>query len=264
MEIHKIIILSSFVTTSFLSCPQPQHFYKPVPIDAVLLSHKNQVMINGIVDASILRDQSMGTVSLSYSPTNDLGLRVGLGSGSNGNDDFTNPYISAGYYKNLSHDFLAEIYGGFGMYYHSNTYYESEYAPIKRINYNNYFIQPSIAFINKNIEAALTLRFDYLRRQRTEILADYDASEWKYSFLKYNNYMFLQPGLTVKAGWKKVKFVVGVSKSIPFNKNYSSIYGPDENYFITSEKDIPPADNKFHISTGLSINLDLFTNKKKK
>jgi hypothetical protein len=260
MEISKIIILSSFVTTSLVSCPPPfpQHFYKPQPLDPVLLTHSNQMILNGS------GYPGMFETSLSYSPTAKLGVRLGTGGGSYDYDKFSNTYLSAGYFKSLSNDFFVEAYGGFGMYYYNTIEDDPQYAPVRKINFNNCFIQPSLAFIETNFEAALTFRFDYLRRKKTDVVREYNPSEWKYAFLKHSDYFFLQPGITIKGGWKKKKFMLQVSKSIPFNKNYNSIYGPDDDAYISTGGATAQPDNKFHFAIGMTINLDLANHKNKK
>jgi hypothetical protein len=250
-----LLILSSTLLFSCIRLPPPQHFYRPGPVEPVLLEHKEQLLGN------IIGYNEMSRLSLSYSPANKLGLQLGIGSWQKRNEYYNNPFISAGYYSRFAHIFLAEVYGGIGTYAYKNTDYS---LSIMKINYFNFFLQPSVAFMGKNIEAAFTVRFDYLRRSRTSIIAAYDASEWKYGFLKYRDYSFIQPGITIKGGWKKVKLQLQVSKSFPLNNRYNSIYGPDDEAYYSSGGNTTQLDNYYHLAGGITVDLNVKLFKKKK
>lgn len=250
-------------TISFISCNP--HFYQPRPLEPALLTEIGQLKINTISD-------NMNAVSVAYSPKQNLGLQIGVslnhnktiatdGSGRETkylDENRFNPNISGGYYKKLSSTFLFETYGGIGLY----NYRNSGKAYLLKMNSSNLFIQPSIVFIDKNIEFAFTIRVDNLSRGKT-ILSDSVLTaedQKKYMFLNYKSYYFIQPGLTFRFGTKNYKAQFQISESIPFSNNYRTIYG-DRNRFISlspfSEK------NKINYSLGLNFCINNLLNAKK-
>jgi hypothetical protein len=125
----------------------------------------------------------------------------------------------------------------------------------------NLFLQPSIAFVHNNFDAAFTLRFDYLKRNKTLIkdsVLSADDKE-KYKFLEYNNYAFFQPAITLRAGFKYIKFQFQIAKSIPFSNNYKSIYG----YGVKSIFDLTNDKNKMVFGFGLAGEINNIFKKKK-
>lgn len=204
----------------YLSSCQSPHFYRPKSLEPVLLTQEKQVTLN-------ITSGELPAYSIAYSPLSNFGLQAGaghrIGNNTTYDETYFNPYLSAGYYKKVSSAGLAEIYGGAGIYSYKNKID----APVKSINFSNYFLQPSFALLYKNIDVAFTLRTDYLKRNKTvlDTNAPPDMSSRQYSFLKYDNYFFFQPGVTVRGGIKNVKLVLQMSKSIPFSSQYSSLYG---------------------------------------
>ncbi len=233
------------------------HFYRPKPIEPVLLLQKDQLKINAVAD------DNMSAISVAYSPKNHIGIQAGIGTASGGTSStysngrqvvyqkerYFNPYIAAGYYKNISHNILFEAYTGLGNY----SYKNKAVTYIKSMSIN-VFLQPSIAFIHENFEAAFTLRLDYLNRYKTEKTDSIISPDnlYKYRFLDYTDYFFIQPGFTIKGGFKNVKLQFQISKSFPFNTNYISIYGKSYNLLYPTEIEV---DN--HVTYGLGITMDV-------
>lgn len=262
--LFRIAGLFFFINFYFSSCTP--HFYKPKPLEPVLLTKKNQLKINTITDFSI------GTVSAAYSPKQNLGIQLGVGSNhykSSGTDNtgrdtiylneyYFNPYLSVGYYKNISQDILFEAYGGIGMYNYKNT----AISYLKSMKNINIYIQPTIVYIQKNFDASFTLRIDYFNRNKTRITDSVLSADdvKKYQFLNYKNYFFVQPGFTIKGGLKNVKAQFQISESIPFSKNYRSIYGYGYQFLVF---DTFRNKNKLLYSFGLTIELNDLFNKKK-
>jgi hypothetical protein len=149
-------------------------------------------------------------------------------------EHYLNPYAATGFYKNMSENFLFEMYAGIGMYNYKNN----AVSYLKKMNNINLFLQPSIAFVNNNFDAAFTLRVDNLNRGNTiitdSVLSSDDQN--KYKFLDYKSYLFVQPAITLRAGFKYVKVQFQISKSIPFSSNYSSIYGYGSRLFFDPAK----------------------------
>lgn len=237
---------AAFLIAHLSSCQSP-HFYRPKSLEPVLLTHEKQVTLN-------ITSGELPAYSIAYSPLPNFGLQAGAGhrSGDNTTYDETyfNPYLSAGYYKKVSSAGLAEIYSGAGIYSYKNKID----APVKSINFSNYFLQPSFALLYKNIDVAFTFRTDYLKRNKTvlDTNAPPDMSSRQYSFLKYDNYFFLQPGITVRGGIKNIKLVLQMSKSIPFSDKYSSLYGFTGTAFGGADM----LDNKVKLAIGLMVDFE--------
>jgi hypothetical protein len=229
MKYYSSCLLLTFYSFLFFTACSPR-IYQPKPAEPVLLSKKNQLKINSISDIN------MSTISIAYSPKENFGIQMGVGGNHNEtytinnsgtktsflNEFYFNPYIAAGYYK-LSNQILYEIYGGLGVYKYKNT----ARAYLQKMNNLNLFIQPSVAYVNKNFEVVFTAKIDNLNKGKV-ILSDsvLTAESLKnYNFLDYKSYFFFQPAITIKAGFKFLKFQLQISESIPFSNEYRSIYG---------------------------------------
>lgn len=238
--------LSLFLIAHLLSCQSP-HFYRPKSLEPVLLTHEKQVTLN-------ITSGDIATYSIAYSPMAGLGIQAGAGHRSGESttydESYFNPYLSVGYYKKVSTTGLAEIYAGGGVYNYKNKID----VPVKSIHFSNYFLQPSFALMYKNIDVAFTVRTDYLKRNKTVINTNTppDASSMQYSFLKYDDYFFLQPGVTVRGGIKNIKLVLQMSKSIPFSNKYNSIYGFTGTAFGGADL----LDNRLKLAIGLMVDFE--------
>jgi hypothetical protein len=252
-----------FFTIFIFSCTP--HFYKPKPLEPVLLTEKKEFKLNAISNLS------MSSVSIAYSPDQNFGIQAGLAtnhyksSGTNSgrdtiyiNEYVFDPYLAAGFYKNIATNILFEVYGGIGMYNYKNT----ALSYLKNMNSLNLFIQPSIGYVQNNLDAIFTLRIDYLDRNKTKIkdsvLSQNDQK--KYEFLKYKNYFFIQPGITIRAGLKNFKIQFQVSESIPFSGNYKSIYGYGAQFLVFDSFNNY---NKILYSLGITAGINDLFNKKK-
>jgi hypothetical protein len=247
----------------FLSACTP-HFYQPKPLEPVLLTRADQLKIN------IVSDKNMSAISAAYSPSTNLGLTAGIATNSNkttGTDNngqekifldehYANPYVGIGYFKHFSENFLFETYAGAGTY----TYKNNALSYLKNMKNVDLYLQPSIAFINDYIDVAFTVRIDYLNRGATiikdSVLTQDDQK--RYSFLNYKSYLFAQPGITIRAGFKYVKFQFQISQSIAFNNNYKSIYG------YGSRALLDPYEDRNHIVIGVGISGEINNVFKKK
>jgi hypothetical protein len=247
----------------FISACTP-HFYQPKPIEPVLLTKQDQLKINFIGDINLT------AVSVAYSPKQKMGVQLGMGTNDHKSfstdnmgretfyldEHYFNPYAAVGYYKNISEDFLFETYTGIGVYNYKNN----AVCYLKKMNSINFFIQPSVAFMNDYFDAAFTVRVDYLNRSKT-LLKDSVLSpddQKKYQFLNYKSYLFAQPGLTIRAGFKYVKVQFQVSKDIPFNNKYKSIYGYGSRFLFD------PYEERNRIVYGIGITAEINNVFKKK
>lgn len=258
----KTTIVIFFLSVDFFFCSCGNQFYYPKSQEPVLLSHASQLKINTISTASSLN--GLTAFSIAYSPKEKFGLQAGIstGGGTSGKEStatgmqtvtrreyFAIPYISAGYYRLIDKEFLFEVYGGIGLYNYKNK----AAAFVNKLGHYNLYLQPTIAYLNKNVEVAFTARVDYLNRYNAVVTsglapANIDSSDYK--FLNYKNYLFFQPGITFKAGVKKFKAQIQLSHSYPLSSKYKSIYGTHGNYNL--------------IKAGIGFTFDLDIKKKNK
>ncbi|MCW3092269.1 MAG: hypothetical protein JWP81_3338 [Ferruginibacter sp.] len=265
MKSHFLFRIGHVIFFIILISSCTPHFYKAKPLEPVLLTGQNEFKLNAITDFS------MSSVSAAYSPKQNFGILAGVASNhyrssatTAGRDTIyineyvVNPYLGAGYYKNIAPNILFEVYSGIGMYNYKNT----ALSYLKSMNSLNFFLQPSIGYAQNNLDAIFTLRIDYLDRNKTKIKDSVLSvnNQKRYAFLEYKDYFFLQPGITLRAGTKNFKIQFQVSESIPFSGNYRSIYGYGAQLLVfNSFKNT----NKILFSFGGTVELNSLFNKKK-
>lgn len=264
MKPHLLFRIGQVIIFIFFISSCTPHFYQPKPLEPVLLTNADQLKIN------IVSDKNMTAVSAAYSPNTNVGLTAGIASHRNktiGSDNsgqekilldehYFSPYVGVGYFKHFSENFLFETYAGAGMY----TYKNNAVSYLKNMKNINLFIQPSIAYVNDYFDAAFTIRVDYLNRGTTiikdSVLSQDDQK--KYKFLDYKSYLFAQPGITIRAGFKYVKFQFQISQSIPFNNKYKSVYGYGSRFLLD------PYEDRNHVVIGIGISGEINNVFKKK
>lgn len=151
--------------------------------------------------------------------------------------------LGAGYFTKLK---IArfEVYGGYGL---GNFYSQYYYTPIftdteghlerSDADCNRFFIQPGIGLSTEHFEMSLASRF-----VNVNFFKDTDTG----NSLKGIPFFFLEPALTLKAGFKNVKGVFQIGTSILLNNDTYVEYDP------------------FIVSFGLQLSLDAFVHQQKK
>ena len=224
---RKYRFLAAVLLSAFLFASCGQQYYSSRPNDPPLLAQKGDMKVNGSVELSAL---STSRLSAAWSPVGHLGLQAGYGANntrgytsydSTGYDYYDRRslgFAGAGYYRSLRPNVLLEVYGGVGLArYHGAGY-------VSRLNFTNWCLQPAIAYRQRSLELAASLRYDYLHRGRTELDPSFDYSRGRHRFLDYRGYQLLQPGITLRAGGT-VKFCFEFYESFVLNRAYESVYG---------------------------------------
>ena len=121
--------------------------------------------------------------------------------------------LGAGYYKNLSKDFIFETYGlmGFGgLKYEENIIFSQEI----KANFFRIGLQPSFSFTSKYFIASLSGRLANLNYSNISgnLNADVDYIN------TYNSFWLAEPALTIQAGPENVKFQLQLQYS--YNLTY--------------------------------------------
>ena len=201
--------------------------YKPNLVQSPLLKNKGDFNSTAAVGLS-----GAGTYNLqaAYAISDHTGLMANgmyhyrKTEGGDGSVDKLNVYsleVGAGYFNRFANDKgLLQFYGGAGVGNTSDKLHNVQQVPPEvKASYNNIFIQPGIAFINKNMEMAFDLRCNYVNINNIHAYL-YDQFEWwNTDFHYYSDTSFyfvnLEPTFTMKIGGKKVKGFIQSGITIP-------------------------------------------------
>jgi hypothetical protein len=160
-----------------------------------------------------------------YAVTNNIGVMLNLYKN---NVNFTFDYeggvsrslceVGVGCFKKFGKFGVFEIYGGygiggleFGKSSGANDFYSA--------NTSRIFLQPNIGFSNKFLDIILSTRlFSYslndpdLSRYQGPDTFDFDLSH-----VHEKSYLYIEPAITIKLGWKQAKFFIQQIIPIPLN-----------------------------------------------
>jgi hypothetical protein len=144
---------------------------------------------------------------------------------------------AVGYYKPLGKYGVFEVYGGIGHskqhHEYNNSYYDPKTGKAD-LSFLKFYIQPSIGFTSDYFDIAVSTRISRVTFNNIENNIAGSTDEYdKLYFLADKSHLFLEPGITVRAGWKSVKVQVQAVYSGYLN---------DPNLYIGE---------KYHISLGL-------------
>ncbi len=178
--------------------------YIPNRVNTPLLSHQGELQAGAFIGSAGFEPQA------SYAVTNHFGLLLN-GSFTPGKADTTKDYsrnnfieLGLGYYRRLGERTRFELFTGYGfgnMYARYNNGYFTDYrdAAMQRV-----FIQPDIGFSTAVVDGGLAMRFVVV-----------NARQGRLSITR----SFLEPAVTLKAGFKYIKFVYQFGLSLPLNAN---------------------------------------------
>lgn len=130
--------------------------------------------------------------------------------------------IGTGYFNTFGKEKngLVQCYSGGGYGYTSDRIDAADQTyPEVNTQYFNVFIQPGVAFINKNLEVAFDVRANYVRLFNIHAYL-YDQFEfWNTDFQYFSgislDFMNLEPNITIKLGNEKFKTILNTALTIP-------------------------------------------------
>ncbi|HNQ82029.1 MAG TPA: hypothetical protein PLW31_11145 [Bacteroidales bacterium] len=136
------------------------------------------------------------------------------------NGHFKGDYFEfgAGYYTLIPKEFIFESYAGTGWGKVTNEFSYQFYPVESAVNYNRYFVQPSIGWRHSHIGLAFSTRFcvvHYTRYKMIDPQNTYDINELM--GLEHNPCWLLEPAFTFRGGGRIVKFQVQACLSFPLN-----------------------------------------------
>lgn len=222
-----------------------------LPAIFLLASCSTQMYVSNAVNAPLLKEKNEVQVSLTQ---NDLQAAVGLGSNfgvmANGfyrNYKGDNNYehggmlgeAAIGYFQNLPANFVFETFvGGGGGNVHKRQEFtdmnDTRYVANFRANAVKGFIQPDFGFKSRFFDAVISSRFSVVKYTSFSP-GNYPLEELQNDYLDANNltgpvFMFAEPALTLRAGFKYVKLqaqmglTINVSgNNIRHDDNFSSL-----------------------------------------
>jgi len=215
MKTKKNIFITMIGAVLLISSCAPA--YIPNVINAPLLSNKNEFQGKLTGGTSGFDNQ------LSYAITDNIGVMVN-GSYNYRNDSSTyhkHYFVETGlgYYRKLQEAGRLEIFGGYGYgdvkitekdWFYQNNIYTNAY-------YQRFFIQPSLGAVTNVFEGSFSTRYSLVNMHFRE--GDDNDMSMNNSYIS-----FLEPAITVKLGYKYVKYVAQVGFSVP-------IYGKTEQMY---------------------------------
>ncbi len=243
------------IAISLLWATSCQHkYYAPNGHIVPIFQQKNEARI--LLSKSMGNDVRGQEIQAAYSITNHIGIVGATHSANVGS--FANGFYyegGVGGFKTFKNHFVLECYGGYGNGRVLNNF---DYEQQIRNRFHKYFIQPSIAYSSKYFDFALSSRFVKLNL--------YGLSKWQpspskmfqqkltddYTQLQNNkNSILIEPGFTLRVGWKYLKIQTQLSASLFVGRQYFSIDESNVNigaYFTISAKDRPAYKSAFNFN----------------
>jgi hypothetical protein len=212
--VKKISTLIVFLF-AFTSCSH--YYYIPPTQNIPLFTEKKEIRAT----ASLGGGDEINTFDLqaAYAITNRFAVMSNFmhGNGGSSSDGGKGNYIDAGfgYYKPLEKHLIFEIYGGMGFCNQQHSYGESSGGTTiskgnADLSYTKIFLQNSVGVTTKILDIALTNRCSFIAFNKIKNRIDTLHFEYFYldTIAKNKKSVLLEPSLTLRAGWKRIKLQV--------------------------------------------------------
>lgn len=220
MKFKKPVVTTIFLAVWLSGCT---HYYYVANVQNVpLFKEKNEFRLSG---AYGFGDYSECTeVQAAYSITEKFGVMTNFMSAKGGdvsnNDDWANGNYfdgAIGYYKPIERSGVFEIYGGLGG---SNQHHHYGNEGTADLSFIKLFVQPSFGFTFNAFDIAVSTRLCSLSFNKIENYIYGNPNLYsELSAIANNNYLFLEPAITFRGGWKYVKLQVQAAYANVFNKS---------------------------------------------
>lgn len=222
MKNIKPILLVAVLGMAFASCNHK--YYVPTTINAPMLTEKNEFM--GQLGVGFTESSDFVHFQGAYGITNEVGVMVnGLTTGGNTRYGVVVPSqdygfghqfeLGLGYHKPLGDLFGTEIYAGYGTGYQKHGYYQDGQPDATSVIRNRaYFIQPSIGLRTDIVDFIFTLRFntvDFHSVDTSSVALPENESMALRSMMNNPVQYYFQPGLTLRLGYRYLKFQTQLS-----------------------------------------------------
>lgn len=241
-------ILLTLIAADLLSgCSH--YYYIPNVQSVPLFRQKNEYRLSLFSGFGV--SSSSKEIQAAYSITNHFGVMANFLSAKdleNGADSWGkgNYFEGAvGYFKPFGKSKVFEIYGGVGgsKQYHQyrpefidTTYYGGTNAGTSELSFTRLFLQPSIGLTFNSFDIAFSTRICRLSFYNINNKIDRILKEDEFAILnsiaQNKNFIFFEPALTIRGGWKNLKV---------------QLQGEIESYFNNRKNHF----DEYHISIGL-------------
>lgn len=211
-EICSFFLISAGLLMS--SCSH--YYYVPGAQNVPLFRDKNELRLSGSYGVGLETEGI--NIQAAYALTDKIGIMTDFISAKAGNPYDHNygkgNYFdgAVGYFKPLDKYGVFEIYGGLGrgdQYHEYGSFYNNQSTGNADLSFTKLFIQPSFGFTSDYFDIALSTRLSRISFNILEnnISGNTDSYN-KLSALSDKSHLFLEPGITLRAGWKSVKVQV--------------------------------------------------------
>ncbi|MGM0579534.1 MAG: hypothetical protein ACQETL_02565 [Bacteroidota bacterium] len=186
-----------------LSCVTIQ----PQLLDIPLIHEKKDLKIDG--GASIVKGNIGGNVA--YGVTDELAIQLGgnLATLTTGRHDYGQ--LAVGYYRNIPHNMVFEIYGGAGYGHGFTRNSLQQFDGHYKGNYQKVFSQFNIGALGEHLEGGLALKSGFM--QSSFFFGEYVN---RGNYIQYygerfrDDYFLFEPTAIIKFGFKNFKFNIKV------------------------------------------------------
>jgi hypothetical protein len=212
------------------------YYYVPNVQNVPLFREKDECRLSAMVAGG--DETSCAEIQGAYSITKNIGVMANFMSAKGGTTSDKNygkgNYFDGaiGYYKPINSHQVFEIYGGLGLS-NQNHKYTNEYSGMDNgtsdLSFTKIFLQPSYGITFNSFDIAFSTR---ICRLSFNTVGNYIiGNTYEYDELnniaQNKNYLFLEPAITVRGGWKHVKLQVQASTS-----SYAKSDLPFEDYHL--------------------------------
>jgi hypothetical protein len=225
--------LSAFILILFnTSCVH--YYYAPNTNNVPLFKEKNEARIQAQY-SSVSGDQSIDEIAnglelqTAYAVGKHLGLQfnylnasytdVDYGSGSGNYFE-----AAAGYFNPSKNKYwIFETYAGIGSGVVKNIYKTDIGEETAKTSFTKFFIQPSYGYCRKHFAMALSSKISFVNFSASNSTLTQDAHPQDFNFIESfrngKSYVWLEPGLLIRGGFKSLQATFQVTYSIHDDSN---------------------------------------------
>jgi len=199
MGIKRIIVLSISFMLILSGCAPT---YVPTTVNTPLLTYK------GELQAAVYAGTSGFDPQVAYALTDNIGLMLNGSFKDTKSDSSENFHkhnfieLGVGYYLRFVGKGRFGIYGGYGIGDLQARSSSSIFNNTSDVKLNRIFIQPEIGLVTDLIDLSYAMRI---------VIVGVNQDPLKYTR------SFLEPAVTIRIGYKHVKFMSQIGYSVPFN-----------------------------------------------
>lgn len=236
-----IALLLGFIILSNTSCVH--YYYAPASNNVPMFKEKNEVRIQAqyssvAVDAGTLDAIGGFELQTAYAAGNHFGVQLNYFNAGDKDPDYGSGrgnYIeaAAGYFKPSKNKYwVLESYGGIGRGTVKSIYKNGYIDETAKTSFTKFFVQPSLGFSSTYFSAAFSSKISLVNFgvQSSTLTQEHQPEDYAYmeSFRNNKSYIWWEPGLLIRAGFKDVQACTQITYSLhgddalPFcNFNYS-------------------------------------------